>query len=416
MNFNDSTVIIGEEDVFQRLLADCNAQNRTRFAMLVDPNTYLALGVKVESLLRVQGWTVKRVMLEGKTIYADESSVFKVLDETGGADWTYLAVGSGTIHDIARYVSHRTRNDFFSLPTAASVDAYASESSSLTINGFKSSFNTQRPLGIYVYLPTLCAAPIALTTAGFGEMLGKFTALADWKLGQLICDEPYLEHAAQETWLALQNCLGQVDAIARYEPKGIRYLIEALIQAGFGMQRAGNPHPAGGSEHQLAYFWEINRLRSGKPTLLHGERVGLGVCLSAGYFAAIRRISLEDAKKTLHKTRLSFFAPTEEVIDEIFGPLAVNIKDDQKAFLEMDEVEFKQLKHRVLKSWPQIQSVAASVPGPRQISAWLHQVGAPGDPQDASLETTEVDQALKYSHLLRSRFTVLKLAHLLGIA
>ncbi len=416
MSSHDAIVVIGEEETLQRLVNDCRTANRTRFTLVADPNTYLALGIKVEAILQAQGWTVKRVIFENTPLRADEQALFTLFDQSGGAASTFLAAGSGTIHDITRFVSQRTQNPFISLPTAASGDGYASENSSLIINGFKSSYRAQRPIGIYAYLPTLCAAPIALTAAGFGEMLGKFTTLADWKLGHLLWDESYDEHAAQETWLALQNCLGQIESIALYEPKGIRYLTQSLIEAGWGMQRAGNPSPAGGSEHQMAYYWEINRLRQQKTILIHGARVAIGTCLSAGYYATLRRITLAEAKKTLHKMPLALFIPQIKEIEAVYGPLAARVKEDQELFLEMDETAFKQLKKRVLDAWPQIQSIAASVPGPQQMAAWLQQVGAPTTAEEAALEPEEVQQALKYAHLLRGRFTILKLAHLFGMA
>ena len=284
------------------------------------------------------------------------------------------------------------------------------------IGGYKSTFSAQGPLGIYAYLTTLCAAPIAMTAAGFGVMLGKFTSLADWKLGHLLWNEPYDEHTAQETWLALQNCLGQVDSIALLEPKGVRYLMEALVQAGFAMQRAGSSRPSGGSEHILAYYWEMMRLRNRQPTLLHGSRVAVGSSLACGYYATLRRMTYEDAKKYLNKTKPGFFVPQPEAIQGHFGPLAARVLEDQEDFLAMDEAGFKQLKKRVLENWTQIQSIAATVPAPRQLAALLNQVGAPAEAAEAGLEALEVEAALKNAHLLRDRFTMLKLAHLFGMA
>jgi len=416
MSFNDATVVIGYDEVLERLVADCAGHNRTRFAMVMDANTYLALGVRVEVLLQKQGWKVCPILLEGNPVIPDEQAVFKVLDLAGGDDYTFLAVGGGTIHDVTRFASHRMRSPFISLPTAASMDGYSTDTSSLMINGYKSVFSAHGPLGVYAYLPTLCAAPVGMTAAGFGDMLAKFTALADWKLGHLLWDEPYDEHAAQETWLALQNCLGQVESISVLNPRGIRYLMEALLQSGLAMQRAGSSRPASGSEHHLAHYWEMMRLKQGIPPLLHGARVSVGLYLSAGYYATLRRMTLADARQYLKKTKPVFFVPQAETIQAAFGPLSDRVLEDQENFMAMDEAAFKRLGKRVLDSWPQIQSIAATVPAPRQMITWLHQVGAPAEAAEAGLEVAEVDQALKNAHLLCGRFTILKLAHLFGMA
>jgi glycerol-1-phosphate dehydrogenase [NAD(P)+] len=416
MSLNDTTVVIGNDEILEQLEADCTAHNRTRFAMVVDANTYLALGVKVEALLHARGWKVRTILLGGAPVIPDEQAIFKVLDLAGGEPYTFLAVGGGTIHDITRFASHRIRCPFISLPTAASMDGFSSDTCSLMINGYKSIFSAQGPLGVYAYLPTLCAAPVEMTAAGFADMLGKFTSLADWKLGHLLWDEPYDEHAAQETWLALQNCLGQVENIAVLNPRGIRYLMEALVQAGFATQRAGSSRPAGGSEHHLAHYWEMMRLRAGLSPLLHGARVGVGTYLSTGYYAVLRRMTLEDAKKYLNKTKPVFFVPQADAIQAVFGPLADRVLEDQEDFMAIDEAAFKKLKKRVLDAWPQIQNIAATVPAPRQIVTWLHEVGAPAEASELELGPEEVDQALKNAHLLRGRFSMLKLAHLFGMA
>jgi len=50
----------------------------------------------------------------------------------------------------------------------------------------KQTISARSRIAIFADLPTLCAAPRAMIAAGFGDMLGKFTALADWRLGHLV--------------------------------------------------------------------------------------------------------------------------------------------------------------------------------------------------------------------------------------
>lgn len=96
---------------------------------------------------------------------------------------TYLAVGSGTITDITRIVSHRTRCNLISFPTAPSVDGYTSPNASLVIRREKITITAQPPLAVFADLGTLKAAPHAMIAAGYGDILGKATALADWRTG-----------------------------------------------------------------------------------------------------------------------------------------------------------------------------------------------------------------------------------------
>ena len=74
-----------------------------------------------------------------------------------------------------------------------------------------------------------------MIAAGFGDMLGKFTALADWRLGHLVWDEPYDERIAQRTRNALQGCVNRVEEIGIASEDGVRSLMEGLIESGFCM-------------------------------------------------------------------------------------------------------------------------------------------------------------------------------------
>ena len=98
-------------------------------------------------------------------------------------------MGSGTLCDLTRFASHRIGRPFVSLPTAPSVDAYTSMNAPLVIRGLKVTVDAQPPLAVFADLDVLCAAPPAMIAAGVGDVLGKYTALADWRLAALLWDE-----------------------------------------------------------------------------------------------------------------------------------------------------------------------------------------------------------------------------------
>ena len=77
------------------------------------------------------------MVFESQEIVPDEAFITQALLQTDQVERTFLAVGSGTITDIVRLVSHRTRRPFISLPTAPSVDGFTSPSASLVIGRIK---------------------------------------------------------------------------------------------------------------------------------------------------------------------------------------------------------------------------------------------------------------------------------------
>ena len=89
---------------------------------------------------------MRPIILPGDVI-ADEDAIMQVLLQAREPDRALVAVGSGTLTDIGRFVSHRSGRVFISLPTAPSVDAYSSINSPLVVRRLKETINAHAPAG-----------------------------------------------------------------------------------------------------------------------------------------------------------------------------------------------------------------------------------------------------------------------------
>ena len=148
-------------------------------------------------------------------------------------------------------------------------------------------------------LDVLCLAPQAMVAAGFGDMLGKYTSLADWKLGQLLLEEHYCEIAADMTMAGLQLCIDHIDGIRDRNEIGIKSLMEGLILSGISMLLVGNSRPASGAEHHLSHYWEMRFILEERKALLHGAKVGVACILMAGLFECLVTIDAGQAENLL---------------------------------------------------------------------------------------------------------------------
>jgi len=235
------------EAAIEALLDFCQANHFYHFLLVCDGNTQAVLGRRVEAALSAKGWDVLTVVLEGKEVIADEKYLTQVFFRCDARPRLYLAVGSGTVTDIARFCSHRTGNPFAVIPTAPSVDGFASLIAPVVIRRFKDTAYCQPPMAIFADIQILCQAPPAMIAAGFGDMLGKYTALADWKLASLIWDEPYRPQIAVRMRSALDACVQNVDKIGQAQPAGIAALMDGLVESGLCMLLNGNSRPASGA-------------------------------------------------------------------------------------------------------------------------------------------------------------------------
>jgi len=407
-------VYIGS-DAIPELIRYCRAQKFDRFTLVADENTYAALGQRLENALTQGGFAVKTIVLTGREVIPDEHYVVQVLLEAPIDGRPYLAVGSGTLTDIVRFASHRTRTGFISVPTAASVDGFTSVGAPMVIGRWKQTVQTQPPLAVFADEMTLRAAPRLMIASGFGDMMGKYTSLADWELGAILWDEPYDEAIDQRARRALNSCMANAEQIGRAGEAGICSQMEGLIETGLCMVEAGNSRPAGGSEHHLSHYWEMTLLKEGRPAILHGAKVGVATTLVARRYEKIRHMTRDEVSVRLAATPLPDREREIALLQNVFGAVAGQSILEQAPFLDMTAESFGQLKAKIVERWQDIQAIAATVPAPADLVELLRTVGGPADTRALGLNENEVAMAEKYAHYLRNRFTVMKLAYILGL-
>jgi glycerol-1-phosphate dehydrogenase [NAD(P)+] len=407
--------MIVEPDALPALARFVQDKGLTRLALIADGNTYRVLGQRVEQQLAGMGCDIKTVCLPGAEPTPDEESCMQVFTAMGDDERTYLAVGSGVITDIARFVSHRSRNAFISVPTAPSVDAYTSTSSSLILQRLKQTVYSQAPIAVFCDLATLCAAPRPMIAAGFGDVVAKYTSVADWKLSHTLWGAAYSEPVAQRMTTARDGCMEQVDLVGAADPEGIRSLIVALIEAGLCMLEFGGSQPAGQSEHYISHYLEMKLVREGRPPVLHGAKTGMATVIIARYYEQIRAMAKDEAARRLETARRPDRRQEIERIRSAYGPLTDLLIVEQAAFLDWTDDDYARLKQRILDRWSEVQAIVAEVPSPAALTDLLERAGGTADYRALGLGDEEVAVAEEYGHYVRNRFTVMKLSRVLGL-
>ena len=192
---NRPLIVVGR-DALPALAQYVRERPAVRATLLADPNTYAALGERVGDLLAASGLTVTTVVLQpppGLDLIADDAALVRVSTATPPGPQLYIAVGSGTITDIGRFAAFRTGNRFISVPTAPSMDGYATSNNTLTLNRLKVSLPGKTPEAIFCDTKTLAAAPRSMIAAGLGDNLARFTSVNDLRLGHLLWGERWDE-------------------------------------------------------------------------------------------------------------------------------------------------------------------------------------------------------------------------------
>ena len=253
--------------------------------LVADNYTYEAAGRQVEQLLDQAGLSYhKRVFQTETPLVPNEYALGSVLAAMTSQDDMLLAVGSGTLNDVTKYVSARTGVPYVIAATAPSMDGYASTVAPTILDGFKTTLPAVYPAAIVADMDILKDAPMPMLTAGFGDIIGKFTSLADWRLSHQLNGEYYCPEVAGVIEAAVETCAANAQALAQREPQAIQAVTEALILSGLAMGMVGVSRPASGAEHQMAHYWEMDALRRGEEHPLHGNAVGVGTVLAASLY------------------------------------------------------------------------------------------------------------------------------------
>ena len=253
--------------------------------LVADNYTFEAAGRQVEQLLDQAGLAYhKRVFQTETPLVPNEYALGSVLAAMTSQDDMLLAVGSGTLNDVTKYVSARTGVPYVIAATAPSMDGYASTVAPTILDGFKTTLPAVYPAAIVADVDILKDAPMPMLTAGFGDIIGNFTTLADWRLPHQHNGEYYCPEVAGVIEAAVETCAANAQALAQREPQAIQAVTEALILSGLAMGMVGVSRPASGAEHQMAHYWEMDALRRGEEHPLHGNAVGVGTVLAASLY------------------------------------------------------------------------------------------------------------------------------------
>jgi len=403
------------DGVAANLASWCKEAGLRRVLIVEDETTYGVLGRAVEEFLRGAGLQPRSVVLAGPEVLADAHSILQVLLSLERRDQALVAVGSGTITDITRFVSHRTGLPFVAMPTAPSVDGFASSGSPLIVRGIKTTASAQPPAAIFADLAVLQAAPRSMVASGFGDMLGKRTSVADWKLGSLLWDTPFDGEIAKRCIAAVGAIEEAAAEISRSSREGVRRLLEALIESGFCMLDFGSSLPASGAEHHYSHFWEMRLLTEGKPAILHGAKVGVATILTAALYRRVGQLTRNEAARLLKEYRPPSADEERERVRMAFGPAAFEVAKTQATFLEMTHEGWERLKQKIVDQWSVVQDIAREVPAPERIARLLREAGGPTNMRELGLPDSWANEAADVSHYLRNHFTVSKLARFLSL-
>ena len=277
------------------------------------------------------------------------------------------------------------------------MDGYASKGAAMILGSMKVTVNAHVPEMILADLDILKDAPMALIQSGYGDILGKFSCLNDWKLSAVVNGEYFCPVVYGMVEEMLRSIKDQGPKLLSRDPEAIGLLMEALIGVGIAMAFVGNSRPASGSEHHLSHFFEITGLLNDEFYFMHGT----DVAYSAVYTQKLREalLALETPIARGGHTRQSWEAAIRSVYtDAAEGVIALQ---DRLGWYLQDRLPIYREK------WAQIKEILEEVPSSAALAAYLASVGLPMEAFTEAYSPEKIQNALFYAKDLKDRYTVL---------
>jgi len=374
---------------------------------LADPDTWEALcKVDVE---RASGRPENRQALHllPQAPHADTEQVGQTCAavEAGGFSGI-IAVGAGTVNDIAKMSATLSGVPYMAFATAASMNGYASGIAAILVDGLKTTIPAKPPRAIVLDSSVLASAPPQLAAAGLGDLLSKPVSTADWWLGNRLEGSGFETLPGRIVDEAVTLATKHAAGLPAGEAESHEALARALVLSGVSMVVAGSSSPASGGEHLLSHLWDMEAIICGKELRLHGAQVGVATCLCAALYHHLVNLESPEFPKLPNWPR------TAERIRIAHGELA-------EAVLPQAERKFAGFARRnalLRNEWPQVRSelAALGLPAAAEIRATLQAAQAPASLDQLGIDRDEAFDALSRARDIRDRYTVLDLAFELG--
>ena len=364
--------------------------------LISDENTYRVCGNDVFKLLSSK---VSKNLILGNNgngvVIPNEEKIAEIEESMPKDTDLIIGVGSGVINDLCKYVSFKHDLPYYIAATATSMDGYASVGCALILEGMKITLNARPPKAIIGDTSVLKDAPIDMIRAGYGDIIGKYSCLNDWKLSALINGEYFCQKVYDITYECAEKVRQLADGVSKRDENTVGVLMDALVTVGVAMSYVDCSRPASGSEHHLSHFFEITGILENKDYFAHG----IDVVFSAVETSKIRELVANSTPSKREFNR----AEWEENIKKVYHDVAdgvIALQDKLGWYLKDDS-------EAVIGKWNEIKKLLLDAPTADEFIKMIEAVGLDYSSFEKLYGKEKIRNAILYAKDLKDRYSVL---------
>ena len=384
--------------------------------LVADDITWALAGQKLLAIMQQADFDViPCVIHRADEMEPDERACGEVLLTMQAETDFLISVGSGSITDTTRIVAMRTGKRFVCVGTAPSMDGYTSVVAPLLLRGVKIHRAAVCPEIIVCDLAILRSAPLKMVISGVGDVLGKYIANVDWRIGQIINDETYCPVCGAIVTDAVNKLMDNIESIKQRSEAGIRILIEALLLAGVTIMIIGHTRAVASIEHNIVHYWDMMKLLDQQKQPSHGTAVGVSTLLVWPIYTRFAEENLDNLDLEDIKRRRMSRAQREKWLLDSYQEVAAKeiMRENQGDFLEWSEQERR--IRTAQRRFDDLIDVIAQLPALERIQKAMQELGAPMLPDDIGIEPALLRRSLFAGKDYRTRYSLFKLLDECGL-
>lgn len=386
-------------------------------AIVADETTFDVAGEAVRDRLQAAGVELVDpfVFPAHPTLYADYANVKLLIEAFAKHDAVPVAIGSGTLNDLVKRAVHECERRYMVVATAASMDGYTAFGASITKDGFKQTMECSAPRALLADIDVLANAPARMTASGYGDLLAKIPAGADWIIADALDVDPINDRQWSLVQGPLRHATGHPSELQSGDRAAMDALIEGLVLSGLAMQAASSSRPASGAEHQFSHLWEMEGLglhpEGDEPPLSHGFKVAIGTISISALYDRVLTLDLS----TLDTAAVGRAWPSWEEVERqvraahsepaVVGPA---LEKSREKYVDADALR---RRLRLLRErWPNLRTrLAEQVLPAEEVRTQLQQAGCPTTPEEIGVDRERLKRTYRRAQMIRPRYTVLDL-------
>ena len=378
--------------------------------IVTDENLYNLFGDKIINILNKKYNVSVCIPNQVGKLKPNQYALGEVLMAIDNDTDFLIALGSGTINDITRYVAFNCNLDFVSIGTSPSMDGYLSVVAPMLKDNLKINKPAKYPEVCIFDLDILKTSPLDMLYAGFGDVIGKYIAKADWILSNTITNEHICPYCLEIIDEAIKLCEDNVKNIKEKNDIGIKSLLEALLLTGLAMLLNGDSRPAASNEHNMGHFWEMKKLSQNKSHPSHGAAVSVATLYCLDVYKEFFKYDFDNVSiQNLLDNKLTDEKRVLNILSAYGDDIGKSIINDNKD----EPISISEQKRRIsnfLDNKDNIITKLDFLPPKEKIISMYKILNGAINANQINIEPTLLKQSLLYAKDYRSRYNIFKLA------